>query len=303
MQNSVLVGILSTLMAKDKVTAEELATKYEISTRTVIRYIDAINESGVPIVSHRGRNGGYGIIEKYKINASFFTREEYDRIFDALKTLPPDKITNAITDKLQGLHSALSGRLAESDKVIIDTGFSSAFKNKFNILQQAIKENLCAQISYVDKFGEQSQRTVDPLTFVFKDNVWYIFTYCHIREDFRFFKLNRIAHIALTDQKFTPRPYTFDDTIVDKFLQSNKKVAVSLSFDNDALVEIQEWLGEENVIKKGAGYVATAQLPYDDFLITKILTFGERVKVLAPSHLATDVVKHLQRLLRFYTTL
>ena len=43
MQNSVLIGMLTTLLAKDKVRAEEFAEKYEISTRTVIRYIDALS--------------------------------------------------------------------------------------------------------------------------------------------------------------------------------------------------------------------------------------------------------------------
>ena len=282
MQNSVLVGILYTLMAKNKVTAEELAKKYEISTRTVIRYIDAINESGVPIVTYRGRKGGYGIIEKYKINTSFFTRAEYDRIFDALKTLPSDNITSSITDKLQGLYNSASGKLTESDKVIIDTSFSSAFKNKFNILQQAIRENKSAQISYVDKFGEQTQREIDPLTFVFKEQTWYIFSYCHTREDFRFFKLNRISYINLTDNIFSPHPYTLDDATVDKFLQNSKQIEITLSFDNDALVDIQEWLGEEKIIKKGASYVATAKLPYDDFLINKLFNFGEKSKSFIP---------------------
>lgn len=302
MQTSILVGILSTLMATQKVTAEELAQKYEISKRTAIRYVDAINESGVPIVTYRGRNGGYGIMDKYKINASFFTRQEYDKIFDALKTLPEDEVTNSIMDKLKGLHNVSSGRLTESDKVIIDTGFSSAFKNKFNILQQAMRDNISAQISYVDKFGEQTQRTIDPLTFVLKDHNWYVFSHCHTRNDFRFFKLNRIALVNLTEEKFAPHHYTIDDTTVDKFLQKNKHINVTLSFDNDALVEIQEWLGEESVIKRGAGYIAIAKVPYDDFLFNKLLHFGEKVKIVSPSKLTADLIKYLQKLLKFYAT-
>ncbi|MBR5250609.1 MAG: YafY family transcriptional regulator [Clostridia bacterium] len=303
MQNSVLVGIMTTLMIREKTTVEELAKKYEISKRTVMRYVDAINESGVPIVTYRGRNGGYAIIDKYKLKSSFFTREEYDKIFDALKTLPPDKTTNSIIDKLSGLKQQnASEHLTESDKVIIDTSFSHAFKNKFHILQNAINDHLCVNIQYVDKFGEQTSRRIEPIVFLFKEGVWYIYSFCLTRNDFRFFKLNRIANIQLTNDIFEPRPYTLDPNEINKFLQKNKQIKLTLTFDNDALVEIQEWLGEDKVIKKGAGYMATAQLPYDEFLLTKLLTFGERIKIQSPLDLTTDIVNHLQKLLRFYST-
>jgi len=302
MQTSILVGIMTTLMTRDKVGAEELAKKYEISKRTAIRYVDAINESGVPVVAYRGRNGGYAIIDKYKIKSSFFTREEYERIFDALKTLPPDKINESIVDKLNGLKQINVGQLTESDKVVIDTSFSPAFKNKFHALQQAIKENLRVNLTYVDKFGEQTNRCIEPIVFLFKEGIWYIYSFCLTRNDFRFFKLNRIANIQLTNDVFEPRPYTLDPNEINKFLQKNKQIKLTLSFNNDALVDIQEWLGEDKVIKKGAGYTATAHLPYDEFLLTKLLTFGERVKILNPVDLHADLVNHLQKLLRFYTT-
>ena len=268
-----------------------------------MRYVDAINESGVPVVTYRGRNGGYAIMDKYKLKSSFFTREEYDKIFDALKTLPPDKTTVAIIDKLSGLKQQTNSQnLTESNKVIIDTSFSHSFKNKFHILQNAIDDHLCVNILYVDKFGEQTSRRIEPIVFLFKDGVWYIYSFCLTRNDFRFFKLNRIASIQLTNDVFEPRPYSIEADEINRFLKNNKQIKVTLSFDNDALVEIQEWFGEDKVIKKGAGYMATAQLPYDEFLLTKLLTFGERVKIISPVDLTPDIVNHLQKLLRFYST-
>lgn len=302
MQNSILVGILSNLLAKPKVTSAELAKKYEISPRTVMRYIDAINESGVPIVTYRGRSGGYGIIDKYKITASFLTKEEYERILSALDALPPDKVISSITDKLKGLQSTQSARLTESDKVVIDTEFSPAFKNKFNILQQSIKENVLTQISYVDKFGESTNRRIEPLTFIFKEGFWYIYAYCNTRKDFRFFKINRISGITPLLQHFQPRPYVLDSTVIDKFIEKTEHIEMTISFDNDALVDVQDWLGEESVIKKGAGYLAFAKVPYDQYLLTKLLTFGDKIKVLKPAKLSTSLVKLLHNLLKHYTS-
>ena len=300
MQNSILVGILSTLLAKKKVTAIELATKYEISVRTVMRDIDVINESGVPIVAYRGRNGGYGIIENYKLTSSFLTKEEYERIFSALETMPADKVTSSIRDKLTGLNTSSNTRLTQSDKVIIDTGFSSAFKNKFNVLQQAITDRIETHVSYIDKFGDASERTIQPLSFVYKDNTWYVYSFCLTRNDFRFFKINRISGISLTENHFEPRHFLLNESVLDKFLKESEHVDVTLSFDNDALVDIQEWLGEQSVIKKGAGYVAYARLPYDDFLLNKLIAFGTKVKVVKPARLCTDLVKYVYSLLNHY---
>ncbi|MBQ8433422.1 MAG: HTH domain-containing protein, partial [Clostridia bacterium] len=74
MQVPVLVGILSTLLATDGlVKASDLAEKFEISTRSVYRYVAPLSEGGIPIVSTVGRGGGWSIIDTYKLKATFFT--------------------------------------------------------------------------------------------------------------------------------------------------------------------------------------------------------------------------------------
>lgn len=300
MQNSVLIGMLTTLLAKDKVSAEEFAEKYEISTRTVIRYIDALSESGVPIVTYRGRNGGYGIMKNYKMPATFFTNDEYERLFTVLDAMPKDKITESISDKFRGLKNSQPANLSGGDKILIDSGFSPSFQNKYNILNQSIDRHAVVNINYIDKFGGVSQRDIEPLTFVYKDNVWYIFAYCRKRNDFRFFKLNRISSLSPTEETFTPRAYSLNADNLDKFVEKHNHVDVELSFDNDILVDVQEWLGEEKIIKKGAGFRAYANLPYDDYLLKKLASFGDKIMVVKPAKLATDLVKRMYRVIRRY---
>lgn len=155
-------------------------------------------------------------------------------------------------------------------------------------------------INYIDKFGGVSQRDIEPLTFVYKDNVWYIFAYCRKRNDFRFFKLNRISSLSPTAETFTPRPYSINADNLDKFVEKHNHVDVELSFDNDILVDVQEWLGEEKIIKKGAGFRAYANLPYDDYLLKKLASFGDKIMVVKPAKLATDLVKRMYRVIRRY---
>ena len=88
MQMNILVGMLSTLLSSDGVVkADELAEEFEISKRTVYRYIDVLSEGGIPIQSHFGRGGGWTILENYKLKSTFFTKEEFVNIYRDMLTL------------------------------------------------------------------------------------------------------------------------------------------------------------------------------------------------------------------------
>ena len=87
MQIPVLVGMLSTLLSSDDlVRAADLAKKFEISTRSVYRYMDMLSEGGVPIESCLGRGGGWRIVENYKLKATYFTEAEYNRLLFSLQS-------------------------------------------------------------------------------------------------------------------------------------------------------------------------------------------------------------------------
>ena len=83
MEQSVVLGILFTVQRK-KTKARDLADKFEVSTRTVYRYIDILCGAGVPILSQTGANGGFYIADFYKVRDFFLTREEKQYLLDLL---------------------------------------------------------------------------------------------------------------------------------------------------------------------------------------------------------------------------
>ena len=85
MQNGVLFGILMTLLNQKRASATELAAKYELSPRTINRYIDALGEAGIPIVSVSGRHGGFEIMDSFRLEAAYFTAGEYERLIESVK--------------------------------------------------------------------------------------------------------------------------------------------------------------------------------------------------------------------------
>ncbi len=300
MQIGVVVGILNTLLTSKRVTTMQLAEKYEMSRRSIIRYVEALSEGGVPVITYRGRYGGYGIIDSYKMTAQFFTSTEYERLINSVESLPVDDVNRSIIDKLKGLKSAQGAHYTLSDKVIIDTGFSPAFENKFKALQKAISNRLVTEITYMDKEGKQTDRTVYPCNFVYKDNIWYVYAWCDMRQDFRFFKLNRIVGISLTDDVFPPQIIDVNATALNSFVEEKQKITVTLAVDNRAVVEVAEWLGEDSIIKKGTDYRAVATLPNDDFLINKLVTFGDKVKIIEPQSLQDEFIGKLSALQKIY---
>ena len=83
MEQSVVLGILFTVQTK-KTKAKDLAEKFEVSTRTVYRYIDILCGAGVPILSQTGASGGFYIADFYKVREFFLTREEKQYLLDLL---------------------------------------------------------------------------------------------------------------------------------------------------------------------------------------------------------------------------
>ena len=78
MKSFLLFGILITVLKREKITSTELAEEFEVSQRTVMRYLDALSMAGVPIYAQRGKNGGISIMKDYVFDKSFFTSQEKD---------------------------------------------------------------------------------------------------------------------------------------------------------------------------------------------------------------------------------
>lgn len=83
MEHSVCLSIMFEILREPQ-TAKNLAEEFEISTRTVYRYIDYLCGAGVPIVSVQGRYGGFKIIESYRLREFFLTRNEKNYLLSLL---------------------------------------------------------------------------------------------------------------------------------------------------------------------------------------------------------------------------
>ncbi|MDE6690554.1 MAG: YafY family transcriptional regulator [Clostridia bacterium] len=295
MKYRIMIKMLMLLMSRRKVTAKEIADRFEISVRSVYRYVEELNVSGVPVDVVRGRYGGIFIADTFKLPAGYFTRGEYAATINALtamlSTVNDEELVSAL-DKLQREQKSDKRELAVCGNIIVDGGAWAdlgKFPHKMKVCEQAVRESLSIEIDYISREGEHSKRVIDPHVLIYKQNVWYIYAFCHSRQDFRTFKIGRIKGARFTGRGFVKKEITKDEIPLNFDYTSEQLIPVTLSIKKDALADVEEWLGVDNVEPYGDGLIANVSLPDDDMLVAKILGNGGNVRVIAPLELKERV--------------
>ena len=196
-------------------TAEQLATTFEVSLRTIKRDISALQLGGFPVWARPGPGGGY--------------------VVDAAATLPPVNLTPSEVLGLAVLLATQTGQpfaahartalakilavTAPTDRQRAERLTSRVWVNRIAaaptidpIVRSTVEEALAAQrvlsLSYRDRNGVESQRRVDPQILGHTGADWFLVAYCQTRQAIRWFRLDRITAARLTRQISTDRPVT-----------------------------------------------------------------------------------------------
>ena len=296
MKFEIMMGILFELMSKNCVKASYLANKFEVSVRSIHRYINDLEMSGVPIYTLRGNQGGFAIIDTFKLSSTFFTKSEFEQTINALTAInegvPNKTLESAILKLKSAVRNEFSGFTLKGGNLIIDAGpwgDTVGYKSKLIVLQKSIEECKKLLIRYHDRNGEITERIIEPHVIVFKQGLWYTFAYCNLRKEFRFFKTGRIERATLLDDKFIRQDISNMDLPTNFWQADVEARSVLLEINKKCLSDVEEWLGIENVKKDNNKYIADVKLPFDNGLVSKIISFGSGIKVLAPTELKKAV--------------
>ena len=307
MKFSILLDVMMDILQKRKVTAVELAQKYETSTRTIYRYVDELSFS-LPVYIKRGRGGGICISDNYRLPVGFLTKEEYQATLEALDAtfaqLPEERFTSA-KKKLttSRAHTTASSAILgdENFTLLIDGGTwgdTQKFADKMRYISDCIHGCKTIEIEYRDRLGAASTRKIQPHLLILKQNVWYVYAYCLKQKAFRLFRLGRIFATFATGETFTRKPFKKENLPLNFWV--DEADAVRLQIEEAALGEVQDWLGVENVKQIAGKWIADVRLPGDDFLAKKIIGFGAGVKVLAPPSLQEKIKEELSKISALY---
>ena len=308
MKFSILIAMLFDLLAKRKVTAVYLAEKYQLSVRTVYRYIDHMSLK-IPVYIRRGRNGGICIPDNFKLPVGFMTKEEYESAISALETmyaqLPEQRFLDAKEKlsaqwKTENRELALSGTLGT---ILIDSGTwgdTKKFSEKLRLMEECIQERTLVEVIYQDRNGARTERVIEPHMLVFKQGVWYVYAYCRVKKEFRLFRLGRMISTFVLNTQFLRREFKKEDIPLNFWTDESACVDAVLEISADAFADAQDWLGGENLTQKDGVWIAEVTLPDDESLPKKIVGLGAGVKVLSPTALQEKVKAYLSAVQKRY---
>ncbi|MBO5783083.1 MAG: YafY family transcriptional regulator, partial [Clostridia bacterium] len=305
MKYKVMIDILFTLLAKKKTTAEVLANKNGISKRSVYRYLDEMTVSGIPIDVVKGRGGGIYISDSYKLPVNYMTKKEYVAAIDAMKAMRgqiEDENLDSAIEKLVNQMKEEKQDLSVTGDLIVDssTWGDYRFHEKIKLLQSATRELAELEIDYVARTGEHTRRKIDAHVLVYKQNVWYVYAYCHTREAFRLFKVGRIRTARRTGRSFERRTFLREEIPLQFWQETSKTVEIKLEISRTAVADVEEWLGVDCIQTADDKFFATMVLPDNDGLIQKILSLGLGVKVVAPLSLQKRLQKAARQIVEAY---
>lgn len=207
-----LHAILTHLQSKKKVTAQEVADRFNISLRTVYRDVKALEESGVPVIGEAG--SGYTIMEGYRLPPVMFTQEE------ASALLLGAKLTEHLTDESIKKHFnaalfKIKAVLRTSDKEHMDQlndniavlsrlpADDSAGRYLVD-LQKALGDKKEIRIRYQSGMDAVTDRTLEPIGLCHYGQAWHLIGWCHLRNGYRDFRVSRIQHLEILDKTFEP---------------------------------------------------------------------------------------------------
>ena len=296
MKYQIMIKILMLLLSRRKVCAREIAERYEISVRSVYRYIEELCAAGIPIDVARGRYGGLTIADTYRLPVGYFTKDEYTAAVNALTAMSSQVSDEAVLTALEKLQRQIKSERADtsvSGGIIVDGGTwgdTKKFSDKMAVCERAVNESLCLDIDYISRSGEHSRRIIDPHVLIFKQNVWYVYAFCHTKQSFRTFKIGRIKSARFTGKTFEKREISREEIPLNFGYRSEELIELVLEIDKEKLPDAEEWIGIDNIEPRGKKFVAEVSVPDDDGLVSKILGFGGGVKVVSPAALRNKVI-------------
>ncbi|WBW98175.1 helix-turn-helix transcriptional regulator [Oceanirhabdus sp. W0125-5] len=306
------ISIIIKLLTREKVTAKELAEQLEVSTRTILRDIDTINEAGIPIISYQGREGGFGIMSSFKIDKNFLSKQEVSTLLMALRGIEKAYISQelrSIINKLEHIEDTMENTIQSKNNVLLDFsawGKSCYTEKKVNIIRKAVNDKNVIKFMYFNGKGTYTEREVEPIHLLFKSTSWYIYGFCRMRNDYRLFKLSKIKNLRKIDEffeRFNTETYEFDS----EFSYSNnmnKDNEILLKFNNRAIDKLCNYMDIEAMEFKDDGYVYTKlDFAIDEWTIGFILGFGEDVEVISPEFLKDIIIDRAEKVCELYNRL
>lgn len=300
-----LFSITMMLLNRKRISAADLAARFEVSLRTIYRDMETINRAGIPVVSFSGSDGGYEIMQSYRLERQYLSLEDLYSIYSALRGMQSATGDTGMAELLDRVGALISDKLHDLDTsgMLLDLAPAAGPKEHLHMLHLAIKENRLIALDYMDIHGAETQRLVEPMGLYLKSDVWYLWGYCRVRSALRVFRLSRMNHVRIMSETFSRRGLSIEDIDADRARSGRPPcIRVRLRFQAAVKTRVKdEFLPDQ--LKSGPDGTILADACYytKESAIRHLMSYGVNVTLLAPPELVDDFRRQIAEIAKMYS--
>ncbi|MBC7851494.1 MAG: YafY family transcriptional regulator [Chitinophagaceae bacterium] len=313
-----LHAILTHLQSKRKVTAQEIADRFNISLRTVYRDVKALDESGVPVIGEAG--SGYTVMEGYRLPPVMFNQEEAVALMLGSK-LAAQFTDNSVQKQFESALFKIKAVLRSTDKDHVDNLddhiaiFSGPNKPEeqsssqyLAVLQKAIVTRNVVLIKYQAGYSDDvTERIIEPIGLCYYGSAWHLIAWCRMRKGYRDFRISRMKTLHVRDETFRRENHPSLQSYLDeiKAQHGSGLLEVSILFHKDVVRFVGEqryfhgFVSEE---KAGDYYRMKFLTSHLEGMGRWLLMFTDAVKVEAPIELIAAMQTLVDELQQMYSS-
>lgn len=297
MQINRLFEIVYLLLEYQTVTSTELAKRFEVSTRTIYRDVETLSQAGIPIYMSKGKGGGISLLPDFILNKAVLTEQEKTDILSSMTAVSAVNLSKE--GSALGKLSSIFGN-KNADWIEVDFSSWGFFENDalfFEHIKTAILKKRVITFSYASGKSERLTRTVLPLKLIFKGTSWYLYGYCQMRENYRFFKLRRMDNLTVTEEIFNlPVP---EHILKDQKMDTGLYIKASFLVCKEMSFRVYDEVSQFQVNDRG-DFVFDLLLPDIRTICNYAATFGEYCTILSPEEAVSAMKLRLENSLKNY---
>ena len=285
-----LISIVVYLLNHGRTSAQKLAEEFEVSSRTIVRDLESLNQAGIPIQSFYGVEGGYQIMDSFVLEKQVATSHEYDWIATALEGMASAYASKSLKQALEKVQRISHTR---DTAVSIDLGVASEddkTNEQLMLLEDAIEGKCVVRFSYTNSHDEVKDIQVEPVCLQYKWYNWYLIGYYEKYQDYCMFKLVRMDNLQTTDIKFSIAHAFSDIQMKDS---SDDIVHIKLYGKAIIKAKCREYLnGRITQEFENGDFEFSFSVPeHETFWYGVILSFGNKARIIEPQEIKERIIR------------
>lgn len=297
-----LISIVMILLQKNIVSTTEFAKLFQVSKRTILRDMETLSLSNIPIYSLNGVHGGYGIMDEYKLDKRLLSNKDLENILAALGGLEQIFISEDVEITIKKIEAMVRSEAHKSTIKLsyYDWDGRSDVLQTLKTCQEAIVQSRLVTFDYNDRNGNVTKRIVEPYQLHFNEMSWYLRGFCVDRMAFRTFKLSRTDNLAISIKTFIPREHSINEETKasDRMQHITIKALISPSIKDHFV----ERYGRKSIVPYNSEWLlATIDVPQNNIGFQFLASFGTNLKIIEPQAYIEDFQQFLRKLMGAYS--